>query len=90
MTTTQHNESRRIRDWRHVLIIALLVTLISHTSASADSFVIRNARVFDGRNVTNDTDVQVEGSKIKAIGKQLKTAADIKIIDGQAPRCCPV
>src|SRR3954462_4508850 len=61
---------------------AVLAILIPTMSASAENFVVRNVRVFDGRHTITDTDVWVEGDKIKAVGKQLTTAADTKSIDG--------
>ena len=40
--------------------VAVLAAVIPISWASADSFVIRGARVFDGQNVSLATDVQVE------------------------------
>ena len=65
-----------------VTLHAVLAVLIPVTWASAENFVIRNARVFDGHRIATDTDVWVEGDKIKAVGKQLKTSADTKSVDG--------
>lgn len=58
-------------------------------SATADSFVIRNAKVFDGKNLINDADVLVEEGKIKAVGKQLPATADTKVIDGTGATLLP-
>src|SRR5262249_47545849 len=40
-------------------------------------------------SVTANTDVQVEGNTIKAIGKQLPTSADTKVIDGTGATLIP-
>jgi imidazolonepropionase-like amidohydrolase len=90
MTPPQRqNESRRNLDYGQAILTAILATLIPVTGASADSFIIRNVRVFDGRNVIDNTDVQVEGSKIKAVGKKLKTPDDTKVIDGTGATLLP-
>jgi imidazolonepropionase-like amidohydrolase len=88
-TTAQPNESRPSRVWRQFILTAIIATMVPSTRTSAESFVIRNARVFDGRNVTNNTDVQIEGKTIKVIGKQLPTTTDSKVIDGTGATLMP-
>jgi imidazolonepropionase-like amidohydrolase len=87
--TKQHNESNRSLSHRQVLLTSILATLIPVTWTSADSFVIRNVRVFDGRNVIDNTEVQVEGSKIKAVGKQLPAGTNTKVVDGTGATLLP-
>src|SRR3954471_20679732 len=87
--TKQHNESGRNPDYRYAILTTILATVAPVTWASADSFIIRNARVFDGRNVIDNPDVQVEGSKIKAVGKQLSTATGVKVVDGTGATLLP-
>src|SRR4051812_42490591 len=89
MITTQYKEFCRSPLCGQVILAALLATIIPSTWASAEDFVIRNARVYDGKNVLDATDVQVEGSNIKAIGKHLKTAADTKVVDGTGATLLP-
>src|SRR6266436_4985812 len=72
-----------------VAFFAGLVWVNSYTWASAESFVIRNARVFDGQQVSNGADVWVEGAKIKAVGKQLDVSGDAKVIDGSGATLLP-
>ena len=45
-----------------------------------DTFVIRNARVFDGHKTIPQADVWVEDGNIKSVGKNLKIAGDVKSI----------
>src|SRR5262245_49123545 len=88
-TARQHNEFHGNRVWGQVLLIAILAAMHPCAWASAESFVIRNAKVFDGHNLLSDTDVQIEGHTIKAIGKQLPTATDTKVIDGAGATLLP-
>jgi len=57
--------------------------------ANADSFVIQNAGVFDGRGIIDDADVWVEAGKIKAVGKQLEVAGDVEVVDGTGATLLP-
>src|SRR3954468_16140887 len=51
-------------------------------SVSAETFVIRNARVFDGQHVIAHADVWVEGNKIESLGEHLDVPVDVKVVDG--------
>lgn len=57
--------------------------------SNSSSFVIRNARVFDGRKTLGQPDVWIAGGKIKAIGRSLKTPTDLKVIDGSGATLLP-
>jgi imidazolonepropionase-like amidohydrolase len=48
----------------------------------SNSFVIRNARIFDGARVMPREDVWVESGRIKAVGTDLKVPASTKVVDG--------
>src|SRR5438128_1173628 len=89
MTIQQHNLLNRRALCVRVAFYAGLLWMIPTTWASAESFVIRNARVFDGREIINDADVWVEGSKIKAVGKHLAVAADAAVVDGSGATLLP-
>ncbi len=82
MTIQHDNQSLARNFWKRAAIYLALAALTPHMWVSAETFVIRNVRVFDGRRLTNDTDVWVEGDKIKEVGKQLDAPGDAKIIDG--------
>ncbi len=73
----------------HKALCVAIITLMPATCTSAQSFVIQNARVFDGHKAVSGTDVQVEGNKIKAVGKHLPTAADTNVIDGTGATLLP-
>ena len=70
----------------------LLLSAPAFILASPDdnnSFVIRGARVFDGRNVLEQTEVWVEGARIKAVGKGLKVPSNVKTIDATGDTLLP-
>ena len=56
---------------------------------SANSFVIRNARVFDGSRLLGQSDVWVSNGNIKAVGKNLKVPADVKVVDAYGDTLLP-
>jgi imidazolonepropionase-like amidohydrolase len=58
-------------------------------SAHANSFVIRNARIFDGNNVSSRGDVWVKDGYIKAVGKDVKAPADSRVIDATGDTLLP-
>src|SRR5271165_7499703 len=61
---------------------------VGHASNS-NGFVIRNARVFDGRKVFGQADVLVQDGKIQAVGKNLKAPSDIKVIAASGDTLLP-
>ncbi|MFZ1129548.1 MAG: CIA30 family protein [Terriglobales bacterium] len=58
-------------------------------SPSANRLVIRNARIFDGKMFSTGVDVWVQDGQIKALGKNLKVPADVKIIDATGDTLLP-
>ena len=58
-------------------------------AAGSSGFVIRNAKVFDGRKTLGQSDVWVENGKIKSIGRNLKVPADVKSVDGSGDTLLP-
>lgn len=54
-----------------------------------NSFVVRGARVFDGHKVLEQTDVWVDGGKIRAVGKSLKVPSTVKAIDASGDTLLP-
>jgi imidazolonepropionase-like amidohydrolase len=89
MITQLDNVSHRGRFGARVLLIAVLAGMAPSTWTFAESFVIRNVRVFDGRRVTGDADVWVEGSTIKAVGNQLKVTGEVEVVDGTGATLLP-
>ncbi len=55
----------------------------------ANSFVIRNARIFDGKKVSSRGDVWVQDGQIKAVGKNVKAPADLEVIDANGDTLLP-
>jgi imidazolonepropionase-like amidohydrolase len=69
-----------------------LRSLLAHTTPPANtttSFVIRNARVFDGDKFLPAADVSIENGLIKAIGKNLKVLPGTKEIDASGDTLLP-
>ena len=56
---------------------------------SGRPFVIRHARVFDGRRLLSAQDVWVEGGKIRAVGKSLHTTEGTAEIDATGDTLLP-
>ena len=86
----------RVLGWMAFFLLlsapAIILADQDHSRTSDDhsnSFVIRGARVFDGRNVLPHTDVWVESGKIKAIGKTLKVPSNLKSIDASGDTLLP-
>jgi imidazolonepropionase-like amidohydrolase len=71
------------------LLIAQTSAPPSTPAASAKSFVIRNARVFDGEKLLPAADVSIENGLISAVGKNLKVAAGSKEIDASGDTLLP-
>jgi imidazolonepropionase-like amidohydrolase len=57
--------------------------------AHANSFVIRNARIFDGQKVSSRGDVWVQDGYIKAVGKDLKVPTHLRVIDATGDTLLP-
>jgi imidazolonepropionase-like amidohydrolase len=55
----------------------------------SQTFVVRNARVFDGLHVVTATDVFVQRGVIKAVGKKLAVPAGVTPIDGTGRTLLP-
>lgn len=54
-----------------------------------DSFVIRDARIFNGSKTIPQGDVWVENGTIKAVGEHLKVPAGVNVIDGTGKTVLP-
>ncbi len=71
----------------YLLLSAPAIILADHDHGN--SFVVRGARVFDGHKVLEQTDVWIEGGKIKAVGKSLKVPSNVKVIDAAGDTLLP-
>lgn len=69
-----------------VLAVCGLMTLVSAPPAAQStanaSFLVVNARVFDGERLLDETDVAVEGGIIRAVGRDLTGWERLAVIDG--------
>jgi imidazolonepropionase-like amidohydrolase len=79
----------RITGWMASLLLISAFAFFQTSASTGDAFVIRHARVFDGHKSLTNTDVWVEGGKIKSVGRDLKVPADVKAIDASGDTLLP-
>ena len=76
-----------------ILAIAVIFILasarVSAGQKSASSFVIRNARVFDGEKIITGATVVVSDGKIAAVGSNIQTPSGAQIIDATGDTLMP-
>ena len=82
----QFSNIRRIAGWIAFYLLLSAPAFFPASANSGNAFVIRHARVFDGHNTLANTDVWVEGGKIKSVGKDLKVPSEVKVIDATVKR----
>jgi imidazolonepropionase-like amidohydrolase len=89
MTFQSWARINEITSWA-VLVFGFCVPgMAQEPPANANSFVIRNAKVFDGKKVPSQGDVWVQDGQIKAVGRDLKVPADLKVIDATGDTLLP-
>ena len=79
----------RVFGWIAFYLLLSAPAIILASPDQSNSFVIRGARVFDGRKVLEETDVWVESGKIKAVGKNLKVTLGVMAIDAAGDTLLP-
>src|SRR5215469_5563 len=79
----------RVLGWMGFYLLLSAPAFFMASAENNNSFVIRNARVFDGRNVLARSDVWVSAGKIKAVGKALKVPSDVQVIDASGDTLLP-
>ena len=79
----------RVLGWMGFYLLLSAPAFFMASAENNHSFVIRNARVFDGRNVLDRSDVWVSAGKIKAVGKALKVPSDVQVIDASGDTLLP-
>jgi len=91
METTMKSKKSTLRvlGWMGFYLLLSAPTFFMASAENSNSFVIRNARIFDGRRVLDQSDVWVSDGKIKAVGKALKTPSDVKVIDASGDTLLP-
>ena len=74
-----------------LVICAVAVMSLTSTAFAVEQTLIKNVKVWDGtsKNLSKTQDVLIEGELIKSIGKGLKVAADVEVIDGQGKTMIP-
>src|SRR5579884_1831043 len=68
---------------------ALLLTVAIAATGQTGTFVIRNARVFDGQKVLPRATVVITAGKIAAVGENVKAPADAVVVDGTGKTLLP-
>jgi imidazolonepropionase-like amidohydrolase len=79
----------KVLGWMGFYFLLSAPALFLAKADSGTGFVIRNARVFDGRTVLVQSDVWVENNKIRAVGKNLKVPSNVKVIDASGDTLLP-
>jgi len=79
----------RITGWAVLLFGFCVPGMAQELPANANSFVIRNVRIFDGKKLSSHGDVWVQNGQIKAVGRNIKVPADLKIIDATGDTLLP-
>ena len=73
-----------------ILTLALAFSIASRTTEAQSTFVIRNARVFDGERVVGRRDVLVENGVIRQVGSpKLATPKGATVVDGTGRTLLP-
>jgi imidazolonepropionase-like amidohydrolase len=78
-----------IMGWAVLFFGFCVPAMAQERPANANSFVIRNARIFDGERVSSQGDVWVQDGEIKAVGRNIKVPSDLKIIDATGDTLLP-
>jgi imidazolonepropionase-like amidohydrolase len=79
----------RVLGWMGFYLLLSGPAFFMASAASNNSFVVRNARVFDGHKVFDQCDVWVSEGKVKAVGKALKVPSHVRVIDGSGDTLLP-
>ena len=89
MISPRLKKTLRVLRWMSFFALLSAPTFFVGHASNGNGFVIRNARVFDGHKVLTQSDVWVQDGKIQAIGKNLKTPSDLKIVDASGDTLLP-
>jgi imidazolonepropionase-like amidohydrolase len=79
----------RVTGWMAFYFLLSAPAIFLAKADNSASFVIRNARVFDGHRVLGPADVWVENGQIKAVGADLKVSSGTKAIDASGDTLLP-
>jgi len=72
-----------------VLALSLSVPGIPASARTARGFVVRHARIFDGRRTLSAHDVWVDGGLIRAVGERLRTPPGTTEVDAKGDTLLP-
>jgi imidazolonepropionase-like amidohydrolase len=89
MNSQRLSASFRAFGWMAFFLLLSAPALFVANASSSNSFVVRKARVFDGKNVLDQADVWVENGNIRAVGKDLRVPSDVKTVDGTGDTLLP-
>ena len=85
----QFSNIRRIAGWIAFFFLLSAPALFLASAKTANTFVIRHARVFDGHKTLASADVWVENGTVKSVGNNLKVPSDVKSIDATGDTLLP-
>jgi len=89
MNSTKLAATVRIFGWMALFLLLSAPAIFMAHADSGATFVIRNARVFDGHKTLPQADIWVSDGKIKAVGKDLKVPSEIKVVDASGDTLIP-
>jgi imidazolonepropionase-like amidohydrolase len=89
MNSRRFAATRRVFGWMTFYLLLSAPAIILAGPDSANSFVVRRARVFDGHRVLEQSDVWVENGKIKAVGAALKVPPGVRVVDAAGDTLLP-
>ena len=89
MISPRFKATLRVLGWMGFFALLSAPAFFVGHASNSNGFVIRNARVFDGHKLLGQADVWVQDGKIQAVGKNLKTPSDLKVIDASGDTLLP-
>jgi len=89
MKSKRFASTLRVFGWMAFYLLLSAPAIILADQDHSAGFIIRGARVFDGHKVLEQTDVWVEGGKIKAVGKSLKVPSSVKTVEAAGDTLLP-
>lgn len=74
---------------RFLILLASLLIATPAAASTANSFAIRDVRLFDGQTTREQMDVVVRDGRIAMVGKRLRIPAGLTVIDGAGKTLLP-
>jgi len=86
---SRYRATLRVLGWMAFYLLLSAPAFFPAKAENNAGFVIRNARVFDGRTTLPHTDVWIENGHIRAVGEKLAVPSGVKTIDASGKTLLP-